>query len=719
MIESINSNIKQVESTLRHSSQDFANLSNKLIQDSIIRYKETIKTNHIKKLDSLTQEAKKDLQMQPKIKTLNKETSVNNLSSRILNPEELKILELGLNYAIPNKHLKSDLVESALSVENILIHSEGQEEIKESVRIAVATEIQKVSKNLQHSNRDPGIIKTLKNLRQDRSIVILKADKGNSTVIMNRNDYDFKIQTMLAEGPYTLLKSDPTEDVRKQVKEFCNCLLLQSTISDKTFKFLTNGNQRCPTVYGLPKIHKQNIPLRPIVDFWFSPTYRLASFLVPVLKTLTENHPYAVQNGFQFVDLIKTKLIRRTEQMVSFDGVSLFTKVPIQDTLLIIKRRLQFSQSWKESTELSEDQVMRAVELCVSNTNFFWRGHFYSQTEGSAMGSPISPIFCELFLQELELNIVKNNSNISFYVRYVDDIIAIVKSRFLPTILTSLNSFHKDVQFTVETELNDCLAFLDVQVLRKQDGKLGHKVYRKPTYTDKYLNFKSHHHYSQKISVIDSLAYRALKISDSDNVQIKNVLVYNDYPLKLIQQRIQVMTNRIQQNIIGLKNDGNWCAIPFVGAITYRISKILRNKLNINLGYYTGTKLSSFLNSHKDKCAAENTNCGIYSVNCSSCPKKYIGETKRDYVTRFNEHINNCRKNQVNLSAIALHLSENTGHFPDESSLILIEKESRFFYRKTKESLYIRKCCNTMNTNYGWKVNSIWTSTLTPLLKDV
>jgi hypothetical protein len=187
----------------------------------------------------------------------------------------------------------------------------------------------------------------------------------------------------------------------------------------------------------------------------------------------------------------------------------------------------------------------------------------------------------------------------------------------------------------------------------------------------------------------------------------------------MINERIAIMKNRVENNFTKSKDDRSWTAIPFVGKITYRIAKVLRDHLSLNLGYYTGTKLSSFLNSHKDRSDIENLKCGIYSVKCLACEKKYIEETKRDYETRYCEHISHCRYNRTQQSAIALHLAENPGHFPDKMSLTLIEKEHRTGFRKNKESLYIRKCPNTMNTSVGWKFNGIWASTLIPLLKDV
>jgi hypothetical protein len=121
-------------------------------------------------------------------------------------------------------------------------------------------------------------------------------------------------------------------------------------------------------------------------------------------------------------------------------------------------------------------------------------------------------------LRNFEEHIIVAHPHIKFY-RNVDDIFAIIKSRFLKQILADINSFNQQGQFTVEEEENGSISFLDVLLTRKDIGKLSKKVYRKPTHTDKYLNFQSYHHLSQKVSVIDSLVYRAIRICDDEFLQ--------------------------------------------------------------------------------------------------------------------------------------------------------------------------------------------------------
>ncbi|XP_015118217.1 uncharacterized protein LOC107041915 [Diachasma alloeum] len=102
----------------------------------------------------------------------------------------------------------------------------------------------------------------------------------------------------------------------------------------------------------------------------------------------------------------------------------------------------------------------------------------------------------------------------------------------------------------MEVEENGCLPFLDVLVQRNPDGTLGHQVYRKPTHTDRYLHANSHHHRSKKNSVISSLMYRALTISQPSNIDseidhLETALSNNEYKIQQIRRIKDSLQNKL------------------------------------------------------------------------------------------------------------------------------------------------------------------------------
>ncbi|XP_018349960.1 PREDICTED: uncharacterized protein LOC108753114 [Trachymyrmex septentrionalis] len=138
------------------------------------------------------------------------------------------------------------------------------------------------------------------------------------------------------------------------------------------------------------------------------------------------------------------------------------------------------------------------------------------------MGSPISPVIANIFMEHFEKEALrKTPKKPEVWFRYVDDTFVIWRhgrAEFCK-FLIFLNNQHPNIHFTIDIEENGKLPFLDVLVSKKADGTLGYQVYRKPTHTDRYLYAESHHHPSQKQSAINSLVHRAFTISDKEHLQ--------------------------------------------------------------------------------------------------------------------------------------------------------------------------------------------------------
>jgi len=96
-------------------------------------------------------------------------------------------------------------------------------------------------------------------------------------------------------------------------------------------------------LYGLPKLHKPGIPMRPIVSFCGSPTYELSKYLTTILQPLTDKSRYKLQSTENFIGIIKTVQIPDGYKLVSFDVKSLFTSIPLQLALQCTEIAIQQS----------------------------------------------------------------------------------------------------------------------------------------------------------------------------------------------------------------------------------------------------------------------------------------------------------------------------------------------------------------------------------------
>jgi hypothetical protein len=136
----------------------------------------------------------------------------------------------------------------------------------------------------------------------------------------------------------------------------------------------------CPKFYGLPKIHKPNVPLRPIVASIGSPTYALAKYLAEILKPVVGKTEHHVVNSKEFVTKMEHIRLGKNDILVSFDVVSLFTNVPVEEACTIAKERLLSDITLSQRTNFSPENVHDLLKLCLTTTCFQWREKFYEQT---------------------------------------------------------------------------------------------------------------------------------------------------------------------------------------------------------------------------------------------------------------------------------------------------------------------------------------------------
>ena len=172
-------------------------------------------------------------------------------------------------------------------------------------------------------------------------------------------------------------------------------------LSPNLYSLLRSSNGMTPQMYGLPKIHILDVPLRPIVSFYSSPTYQLSKHLCRLLSPLVGNTPTYIKNSSDFSKFVKTQHLEK-EILVSFDVVSLFTKVPIDLAIHVTKRRLQEDNTLEDRTALSIDDIIQLLEFCLKATYFSFRGKYYQQIFGTAMGSPVSVVVADMVMENIE-----------------------------------------------------------------------------------------------------------------------------------------------------------------------------------------------------------------------------------------------------------------------------------------------------------------------------
>jgi hypothetical protein len=369
---------------------------------------------------------------------------------------------------------------------------------------------------------------------------------------------------------------------------------------------------------------------------------------------------------------------------VSFDVVNLFTSVPKSEALTLAEIALVKSKT--PTPVISE--LCDLLRICVNQNSFLFNGRYYSQQEGLAMGSPLSPILSDIYMDNLERHLFSSKhpltTNIWYWCRYVDDIFCVWtgSNRQLVNFLKMLNEIDTHIQFTMELEEGRALNYLDLTV-KIVNQKFDFSIHRKKCYSDQTINSLSRHHHSQKLAAFHTMIHRVCSIPMTDeNKQnelntIKQIATNNGYEEKLIDRLYsRKQTFIAQKAIYHTKNKEaiQWRRIPFLGEISLKIKKFL-SKANINAAFYNRFTLNNILNNTKDKIDTLQQS-GVYKLNCTDCGAIYIGQTGRTFEKRIKEH-RACFTNNKNHSQFAKHLLENN-HTSDFTPEILhIEKKGR------------------------------------------
>ena len=376
----------------------------------------------------------------------------------------MKILKKGLGFAIAPK---------TILLENIVCSIEdGIKNLSDEAKDAIRQDCALILKNAKppKNNISKNEHEAIKKLRNNKNIVILKADKGGATVVMNRMDYNTKMKEHLTTtGSYKKLENNPISKVIKVVKKAIKSFNLDETMK----KRLTPSCRITPRIYGLPKIHKEGVPMRPIVNTIGSPTYELAKYVGKILAPLAGKTDSYIKDSSDFVNLIKEERVEPKDMLIIFNVVSVFTKIPLNDAIQVIN-------------EVTYPQTTRLVEVCLRSTFFSFQGEFFEKISGVAMGSSLSPIVANLFMEKFEKKALDSYPLKPLRRKiFVDDTNVLWHhgKDELEKCFKYLNGLSRDIKFTMELEDNCSISFLDVLISGNDNGNQGHVVYRMKTHT--------------------------------------------------------------------------------------------------------------------------------------------------------------------------------------------------------------------------------------------
>ena len=373
-----------------------------------------------------------------------------------------------------------------------------------------------------------------------------------------------------------------------------------------------------------------------------STSYKLSKWLVkiltPLVGTISDSH---VKNSVDFVNKLLHTNVNYGFKMVSFDVVSLFTKVPVDDLLEFLVDELEAFD-----LPLPPSKIIELIKLCIKDCKFGFNGNFYSQKFGMAMGNPLSPVLSNLYMEFFETKILARilPPNV-YWFRYVDDIFCIWPlSENVNDFLIKLNDLVPSISFTLEEENNCILSFLDVNVHRHING-FKFSIFRKPTNVCSYIHYYSNHQKNVKLSVFSGMFLRAMRICSPEFLEGESDMIYNiaeslKYPKNFIDEAKRKANKTFYSNNVKQPfNLRNILTLPFHENFNYipRLFKIFDVNVIFN---YKSIKNLVIKNSPSNK-----SGC-IYEIPCKTCDEKYYGQTGKDLTLRIKQHKYSVRMGQ-------------------------------------------------------------------------
>ena len=393
-----------------------------------------------------------------------------------------------------------------------------------------------------------------------------------------------------------------------------------------------------------------------------------------------------------------------TSSEVDFDDdVSLQGKV--------VREALTKDSTLHERTDLSVDRLCELLELCLDNTYFSYGGKFYQQTHGCSMGSPVSPIISNLYMEHFERLALSTFNGIrpSKWFRYVDDTWVLIKLRELARFFAHINNIDPNIKFTQEGLSDNQLAFLDCSIRVEEDRSLSVSVYRKQTHTDQYLSFDSNYPIIQKLGVVKTLYHRAESIITKDSDKTKegkhlrkalNQCGYKDWAIKKAltpREEASNPTNRVS-------GGGTSVTIPYHGDLSEKIKRIYKD-YNISTHFKPTNTIRQSLVHPKDKQPKGNQSGVVYGIQCSdkyNCSDAYIGETSQPLRKRVQQH---CRSTNGPAESSVYTHRKASGHKFDLEEVKILDRENRWFERGVKEAIWVRAEEPSLNRSGGVRNN--------------
>lgn len=357
-------------------------------------------------------------------------------------------------------------------------------------------------KQRNRDNLTTSQLQALRELRDDKTILIAACDKNLGPALITRDRYielafhdhlsDTTTYKRLPRTIATLRLGQVALAIDDWLKEF------KPAITKQAYKFVKNktASQRdnFSAFYLMPKIHKQPLKTRPVTSVSGSIIEPIGLWIDSILQQIAKAQPTYLTSSRQLKDEISIIDLPDNATLFTADAVSMYTNIRTDAALSEIRSYLETHTL--EFPTVPINALMSALNIAMNNNLFRFGDTFWLQKTGAAMGQPQVPPYANLFFAIHEANILQNfDANLRYYKRYIDDVFGI----WIPTtdnqrtlFEAAMNTYHS-MQWEFSDYTNS-VNFMDLTIQKRNDEPRVHiTIYEKPQNLHLYLPSASSH----------------------------------------------------------------------------------------------------------------------------------------------------------------------------------------------------------------------------------
>jgi hypothetical protein len=389
-------------------------------------------------------------------------------------------------------------------------------------------------------------------LVQDAAVTCKPADKNLGLVLVDTVWYVGELRRMLSDRiTYSIVKtgSNPPVTLRKLqdrllnelhnlTKKHKNTIFTHDPVhADVIENFLLHRIRRSgtnaaiiPTIYGIIKVHKPRLSMRPIVPCTRSVTTPASVVVDELLQQVLRSAkiPWIVKDTKSLINELEACVLPTQEgELVTADIASLYTNIDTIDGLTTIDLFLSEQHLPSDLHRF----IMDLLRFVMMNSYLSFRDTVYHQIDGTAMGTACAPTYANIYVFMKERSIVLDmvgSSVIRIYKRFLDDVFAFIAKSHVEEFKTRMNQLHPKLKFEFVTHSNEAV-FLDLMIHKGrrfyESSIFDLRVHQKSMNLYLYIPWNSFHTDAAKRSFVQTELIRYVRNSSDreDYLRLRTV----------------------------------------------------------------------------------------------------------------------------------------------------------------------------------------------------